>query len=244
MSKEILLNEIIIGYRNLIEERYQYNLLKEKYDLPESINEEVVQDIKDYFLTYVYPDLEKRTELNEAFSTLDNFIKHPEKLLNLVLPSLKLIFTHGKHLPKIFNAGLKAMKSFRGATKFENAIVQKAIAKNSKPPFTTVKINKLIQLLPYKELEEFMKSTESFFNIVYDKELVEKIKEIISFLISKMKKKPKTFSQKEIMGLNLALETITKGEEMLNKLTLKDQGILIDFVLQIEKDNLEKIFTK
>lgn len=244
MSKEILLNEIIIGYRNLIEERYQYNLLKEKYDLPESINEEVVQDIKDYFLTYVYPDLEKRTELNEAFSTLDNFIKHPEKLLNLVLPSLKLIFTHGKHLPKIFNAGLKAMKSFRGATKFENAIVQKAIAKNSKPPFTTVKINKLIQLLPYKELEEFMKSTESFFNIIYDKELVEKIKEIISFLISKMKKKPKTFSQKEIMGLNLALETITKGEEMLNKLTLKDQGILIDFVLQIEKDNLEKIFTK
>lgn len=244
MSKEILLNEIIIGYRNLIEERYQYNLLKEKYDLPESINEEVVQDIKDYFLTYVYPDLEKRTELNEAFSTLDNFIKHPEKLLNLVLPSLKLIFTHGKHLPKIFNAGLKAMKSFRAATKFENAIVQKAIAKNSKPPFTTVKINKLIQLLPYKELEEFMKSTESFFNIIYDKELVEKIKEIISFLISKMKKKPKTFSQKEIMGLNLALETITKGEEMLNKLTLKDQGILIDFVLQIEKDNLEKIFTK
>ena len=89
-----------------------------------------------------------------------------------------------------------------------------------------------------------MKSTESFFNIIYDKELVEKIKEIISFLISKMKKKPKTFSQKEIMGLNLALETITKGEEMLNKLTLKDQGILIDFVLQIEKDNLEKIFTK
>ena len=244
MSKEILLNEIIIGYRNLIEERYQYNLLKEKYDLPESINEEVVQDIKDYFLTYVYPDLEKRTELNEAFSTLDNFIKHPEKLLNLVLPSLKLIFTHGKHLPKIFNAGLKAMKSFRGATKFENAIVQKAIAKNSKPPFTTVKINKLIQLLPYKELEEFMKSTESFFNIIYDKELVDKIKEIIRFLISKMKKKPKTYSQKEIMGLNLALETITKGEEMLNKLTLKDQGILIDFVLQIEKDNLEKIFTK
>ena len=244
MSKEILLNEIIIGYRNLIEERYQYNLLKEKYDLPESINEEVVQDIKNYFLTYVYPDLEKRTELNEAFSTLDNFIKHPEKLLNLVLPSLKLIFTHGKHLPKIFNAGLKAMKSFRGATKFENAIVQKAIAKNSKPPFTTVKINKLIQLLPYKELEEFMKSTESFFNIIYDKELVDKIKEIIRFLISKMKKKPKTYSQKEIMGLNLALETITKGEEMLNKLTLKDQGILIDFVLQIEKDNLEKIFTK
>ena len=244
MEKEILLDEIIIGYRNLIENRYQYKILKEKYDFPKTINEEVVEDIKTYFLTYVYPNLEKRAELNEAFSTLDDFIKHPEKLLNLVLPSLKLIFTHGKHLPKIFNAGLKAMKSFRGATKFENAIVQKAIQENSKPPFNSKKIKNLIQLLSYQELEEFMKNTETFFNIIHDKELVEKIKEIISFLISKMKNKPKIFSKKEIAGLSLALETISKGEQMLNKLTLKDQEILIGFVLQIEKDYLQTIFSK
>lgn len=244
MAKEILLNEIILGYRNLIEDRYKYKDLKEKYDLPKTINEEVVNDIKTYFLTYVYPNLEKRAELNEAFSTLDDFIKHPEKLLNLVVESLKLLFTHGRHLPKIFNAGLKAMKSFRGATKFENAIVQKAIQENSKPPFTTIKINKLIQLLPYKELEEFMKSTETFFNIIYDEELVKKIKEIISFLISKMKNKPKVFSQKEIIGLKLALETISKGEELLNKLARKDQEILIAFVLKIEKDNLNELFSK
>lgn len=244
MSRELLSNDIIVGYRNLIEERYQYKDLKEKYDFPETINEKVMDEIKIYFLTYIYPDLEKRAELNEAFNSLDDFIKHPEKLLNLVVDSLKLIFTHGRHLPKIFNAGLKALKSFRGATKFEKTIVQKAIQENSKPPFTTLKINKLIQLLPYKELEEFMKNTETFFNIIYDKELVEKIKEIISYLILKMKQKPKIFSQKEIIGLALALETISKGEEMLNKLTQKDQEILIGFVLQIEKDCLEKIFSK
>lgn len=244
MSKELLSNDIILGYRNLIEERYQYKDLKEKYDFPETINEKVMDDIKIYFLTYIYPDLEKRAELNEAFSTLDNFIKHPEKLLNLVVDSLKLLFTHGRHLPKIFNAGLKAMKSFRGATKFEKTIVLKAVQENSKPPFTTLKINKLIQLLPHKELEEFMKNTETFFNIIYDKELVDKIKEIISFIISKMRNKPKIFSQKEIIGLTLALDTISKGEEMLNKLTQKDQEILIAFVLQIEKDCLEKIFSK
>jgi hypothetical protein len=244
MSKELLLNNIIIGYRNLIEERYQYKDLKAKYDFPKTINENVVNDIKTYFLTYIYPDLEKRTELNDAFSTLDDFIKHPEKLLNLVLDSLKLLYTHGRHLPKIFNAGLKAMKSFRGAIKFENAILKKAIQENSKPPFNTLKISALIEILPYKELEEFMKNTESFFNIIYDKELVEKIKEIISYLILKMKKKPKIFSQKEITGLSLALETISKGEEMLNKLTQKDQEILIAFVLKIEKDYLQEIFSK
>lgn len=244
MSKKKTLDKIILGYRNVIENRYQYHLLKDSYNFPETINEEIVNDIKTYFLTYVYPDLEQRKELNEAFKTLDNFIKYPEKLLNLVLDSFQLIFTHGRHLPKIFNAGLKAMKSFRGATKFENALVLKAIHKKIEPPYSIEKVNSLIQFLPLKEIEEFMKNTETFFNIIYDKELVEKIKEIIAFLISKMSKKTKIFSKKEIIGLELALETITKGEEMLNKLNQKDQEILIDFVLQIEKDQLNDIFSK
>lgn len=244
MDKKKVLNEIILGYRGLIEERYQFHILKNQYEFPNTINEVTVNNIKTYFLTYIYPDLEQRNTLNEAFSTLDGFIRKPEKLLNLVLDSFQLIFSHGRHLPKIFNAGLKAMKSFRGATKFENALVKEAIKNKIAPPYSTIKINTLIQYLPYSEIEEFMKNTETFFNIIYDKELVEKIKEIIAFLISKMKKKSKIFSKKEIEGLGLALETITKGEEMLNSLKPKDQEILIAFVLQIEKDHINKLFTK
>ena len=242
MSKKIILNEIILAYRNVIEERYQYEVLKKKHDFPKTINEEIVGEIKDYFLIYVYPNLEKRKELNEAFGALDNFIKHPEKLLNLVLDSFQLVLRQGRYLPKVFNAGLKAMKSYRGATTFENALVVIAINKNIAPPYTTSKINTLIKLLPYKEIEGFMNNTETFFNIIHDKELVAKIKEIIAYLISKMKMKPKIFSKKETLGLELALETITKGEQMLNKLTKKDQEILIDFVLIIEKDYLTEIF--
>ncbi len=244
MSREKILNEIILGYRNVIEKRYQYKILKDKYDFPKTINEDIVNDIKTYFLTYIYPDVLQRKKLDEAFITLDEFIKRPEKLLNLVLDSFQLIFSHGRHLPKIFNAGLKAMKSFRGATKFENALVQKAITKKIEPPYSISKIDILIQFLSYQEIEEFMKNTETFFNIIHDKELVEKIKEIITFLIGKMKKKSKIFSKKEISGLELALETIAKGEKMLKKLTPKDQEILIEFVLKIEKDNLKNLFPK
>ncbi len=242
MDKEEILEQIIIGYRNVIEERYQYHKLKHHYNFPETINENVINNIKNYFLTYVYPDIEQRKELNEAFSSLDDFIKHPEKLLNLVIDSMKLIFSHGRHLPKIFNAGLKAMKSFRGATKFENNLAKKAIKTKVSPPYSIDKINSLIILLPHKDIEEFMANTETFFNIIYDKILVEKIKEIIAFLIIKMKKKPNVFSKKEITGLELALITISKGEELLNQLNEEDQEILISSVLKIEKDNLDQIF--
>jgi hypothetical protein len=242
LDKEEILEQIIIGYRNVIEERYQYHKLKQHYNFPETINENVINNIKNYFLTYVYPDIEQRKELNEAFSSLDDFIKHPEKLLNLVIDSMKLIFSHGRHLPKIFNAGLKAMKSFRGATKFENNLAKKAKKTKVSPPYSIDKINSLIILLPHKDIEEFMANTETFFNIIYDKILVEKIKEIIAFLIIKMKKKPNVFSKKEITGLELALITISKGEELLNQLNEEDQEILISSVLKIEKDNLNQIF--
>jgi len=244
LDKEKILEQIIMGYRNVIEERYQYHKLKQHYNFPETIDEDVIHHIKNYFLTYVYPNIEQRKELNEAFSSLDNFIKHPEKLFNLMVDSMSLLFSHGRHLPKIFNAGLKAMKSFRGATKFENNLVKKAIKTKVNPPYNIHKINSLIRLLPYKDIEEFMANTETFFNIIYDKILVEKIKEIIEYLINKMKKKPTIFSKKEIIGLELALTTISKGEELLNQLNEEDQEILISSILKIEKDNLEMIFKK
>lgn len=242
MDKRLVLDEIIIAYRTLITERYQYSVLKEQYSFPDSISEENVTDIKNYFLTYIYPDVNQRAILNEAFATLDNFIKNPQKLLNLAFDSFQLIFSHGKHLPKIFNSGITAIKSFRGATKFEKAIVKKAIDNNIEPPYSTATIIRLIQYLSYDEIEEFMNNTENFFNIIYDKIMVKKIKEIITFMISKMENKSNTFNANEVSSLKLALETISKGEQMLNKLTPKDQEILVNFVLKIEKDKLNEIF--
>ncbi|NVJ88857.1 MAG: hypothetical protein HWD82_05400 [Flavobacteriaceae bacterium] len=243
MKENEVLKGVILGYRNLIDERYTYNNLQEKYTLPNSLNAKTINNIKNYFLTYVYPDLEQRKALDDAFNTLDNFIKNPEKLIRLVLDSFTLLFTHGKHLRKIFNAGIKAMKSFRGATKFENSLVKVALKNQHKPPFETKDINMLIKKLSYDEIEEFIENTETFFNIIYDRDLVAKIQEVIIHVINKMTKKPNIFSKKEIKGLTLALETIQKGEELLNSLNIKEQEVLVDFVVNIERDYLKNIFS-
>ena len=243
MNSEKVSQEIIIGYRKLVEERYQFDKLIKKHDLPESVTEDDINNIRNYFLTYVYPDIAQRKELDEAFKTLDGYIKKPEKLLNILLDSFKLIFSHGKHLPKIFNAGLQAMKSFRGATKFEKSLTKIAIDKGVKYPYSPTKINSLIKELAYKEVQEFIKNTEAFFNIIYDKVLVEKIKEVIAYIISKMKRKPKLFSSTEIKGLELALETIEQGEQILDTLSQEEQEILVEFVVKIERQNLEEIYS-
>ena len=244
MTREKILEDIIEGYRNTIYQRYQYQNIKDKYEIPESINEETVNLLRDYFLNYIYPEFNKRAELNESFKSLDNYIKHPKKLLRILLDASHLIFNYGRHLPKILNTGLKAMKSFRAAAGFENNLVDEAIKNKIEAPYNLSKINTLINLLPHKEIEKFIDITQSLFEILHDRILIEKIKEIIQYLILVMKTKKESYSLSQIRGLEIGLEMINKGDKLFNRLAKEDQQNLVYLITEIEKDILEFNFKK
>jgi hypothetical protein len=242
MNREKVLEEIIEGYRKTVSQRYQYEHIKETYGLPETINEETVNQLREYFLTYMYPTLDKRVELNKAFDSLDDYIKHPQKLLRILLEAAKIIFKYGRHLPKILNAGLDAMKTFRAATNFENTMVNEAIKNKIKAPYDSAKIDALLKLLSRKEIEKFIESSQTLFEILHDKNLIKKIKEVIQFLISAMQKNPKTYSQSQIKGLEVGLEMITEGDLLFNRLSEEDQHKFVKLVTAIERDTLNHIF--
>ena len=242
MAREKVLEEIIEGYRNTIYQRYQYQNIKDTYGIPESINEETVNQLRDYFLNYMYPEFDTRVDLNEAFKSLDNYIEHPQKLLRILLDAAKLIFKYGRHLPKILNSGLNAMKTFRAATAFENNLVNEAIKNKVEAPYDQLKIDALIKLLSRKEIEKFIENSESLFEILHDKILIEKIKAVIQYLIGVMKEKEESYELSQIKGLEIGLEMINEGYKLFNRLTKEDQRNLINLITEIEKDNLDRIF--
>ncbi len=242
MARDKILEEIIEGYRNTIYQRYQYQTIKDKYGIPESINEETVNQLRNYFLNYMYPEYNTREELNEAFKSLDNYIKHPKKLLRILLDAAKLIFRYGRHLPKILNSGLNAMKTFKAATNFENNLVDEAIKNKIEAPYDLSKINALIKLLSRKDIEKFIDISQSLFEILHDKILIEKIKEVIQYLIGVMRKKEASYSLSQIRGLEIGLEMINEGDKLFNRLTKEDQQNLINLITDIEKDKLDHIF--
>jgi hypothetical protein len=238
MTREKILEDIIVGYRNTIYQRYQYQDIKDEYEIPESINEETVILLRNYFLNYIYPEFNKRAELNEAFQSLDDYIKHPQKLLRILFVASKLIFSYGRHLPKILNAGLKAMKSFRAASDFENRFVDEAIKNKMEAPFDQNKINRLISLLPRKEIEKFIEVSQSLFQTLHDRTLIGKIKEVIQYLIVVMKKNEESYSLSQIRGLEIGLEMLNEGDRLFNQIAKKDQQNLVYLITEIEKDML------
>lgn len=243
MEREKVLNEIIEGYRKSISQRYQYQNINSKYEIPDSINEEMVNSIRSYFLNYVYPDSKKRDELNEAFKSLDNYTRHPEKLIRILVDSARLLFSHGRHLPKILKSGLKAMNTFKAATNFENKLVDAAIKYKIEPPYNLSKINTLIKSLSRKEILHFIDSSISLFEILHDQHLIEKIREVIQTIIDIMRKKQKSYSINEIRGLEIGLEMLNEGNSLFNQLTTEDQKIFVPFIVNIEQDTLDHIFS-
>ena len=238
MDQEVQLNEIIEGYRNVIKEKYDYENLKKRSDIPDVYTKEVSVKIKNYFLNYSYPGPKKRQELNEAFQSLDNYLKNPEKLLRIVIDSTSNVFKYGKHLPKIVNASIKALKAFRRASKLEHGLVKKASSLNVASPYSNQQINEFIKGLSIKEIEEYISSTYNLFRILCDVELMSKIKNILKHLIEKMKKRPAIYSDVEIKGLEIGQEIIVEADAIFNKLNKDEQQEIFDFILKMEKELL------
>ncbi len=242
MERKEILNGFIVGYRKMIEDRYQYNNINAKYDIPPSFDKKRVDLFREFFLEHIYPHPNTRQELNQAFDALDGYIKNPEKLLRILMDSASLIFKYGRHLPKILKAGLAALRSFRTATKFENRLVDKAIELNLEPPYSSDHINQMFQAFTPSELDEFIKNSENLFENLHDRQLVQKTKEIVIHLIDKMKKRPAVYSTAEINGLEIGKEIITKGDALFDQLPSKDQRNIIKTVIQIERDALKDIY--
>ncbi len=238
MTREKILEAITEGYRKSIHQRYQYQNIKAKYEIPESIDEETVNLLRNYWLNYIYPEFKKRRELNEAFQSLDNYIKYPKKLLRLLLHATKLIYNHGRHLPKILTTGLKAMKTYRAAERFENSFIDETIKNKIEAPYDEFKINALIKVLPRKDIENFIDISQSLFEILNDRIQVEKIKVIIQYLILAMKRKEESYSTNEIRGLEIGLEMLIEGDKLFVQLEKEDQQNLVSLITKIEKDTL------
>ncbi len=241
-NRKAVLNEVIKGYRKVIQKRYTYSNLSKTADIPESFDENRVKLFRDFFLENLYPSPEKREELNEAFESLDVYIQNPKKLTRLMMDSTSLIFKFGRHLPKLLKAGLNALKSFRKGNKFEEKLVDSAIAQELAAPYSEANINSLIKSLSPKEIEEFIVANENLFETLYDRKLVGKIKEIIQFLINKMKKRSDVYSEVEINGLEMGYEIINKGDALFESLSDKNQRLIIEFVISKERDILENLF--
>ncbi len=241
MNTDNVQEGIINGYRDFIYNRYQFEAIKGKYEIPNAINESVLIELRAYYLTHVYPEYSERKALNEAFNSLDKYIQQPQKLIAILFDASKLLFKYGRSLPKILGTGLKALKTFKSASNFENTLIKDAVKKKLEGPYDEAKIKVLLRSIPRNDIDEFIETSHSLFETLYDRAQVKKIKEIIRYIIAVMKKNAHRYSKDQIKGLEMGYALLDEGDSLLQQLPKQDQQRLIDLITEIETDMLNNL---
>lgn len=232
---------LIIAYRKSLKKRYSRENLNRFKEFT-SIDQATVDKLTSYFLELLYPELEERVKLDEAFAALASFVHSPEKMWGLLGSVGTIIFKFGKQFFSAAKAGVSALKSYVTAHKFESILYEhaKELIKQGKNIEEEIYFNRLIASIPKKEAEDFRHQIVSLFSTLSKKDLLDKILEVMDYVILKMKGKPETYTEDDINGISLGKGIIIRGKDVFTELSPEKIQLILKGIDTIEKDFYER----
>ncbi|HNC01189.1 MAG TPA: hypothetical protein PLS71_23295, partial [Leptospiraceae bacterium] len=193
MSKPTPLKEkefglLILAYRKSLIKRYSRENLK-RFKEFEGIDQSTVDKLTYYFLELLYPELEERLKLDQAFDSLASFVHNPDKMFGLLGSVGTILYKFGKQFFSATKAGISALRSYVTAHKFESILYENAkkMIQEGKDIEEDTNFNKLIASIPRKEADDFRHQIVNLFSTLSRKELLQKILEVMDYVIDKMK---------------------------------------------------------
>ena len=237
-----LSEEILETLRLTVNERYQFNNIKNMVPPDPFITKDNVDKLRNFFLNYIYPDRASRRALNNAFNNLDKHFKNPKHLLDLLGSGLSVALKLGLSFPKALRVALHTLESFKVATQFEEILYQAAKEKEIKTPVSVQDFDMLIKSLPRERVEAFIESSEELFRMLTQIDLLKKGIDIIEDLIEKMKKKPGIYDQTDIEGITTGHNVLKAGYELFKDLSEREKNVIVELVITVEGKNLDRIY--
>ncbi|HQG38138.1 MAG TPA: hypothetical protein PLK15_03335 [Chitinophagales bacterium] len=235
---------IIEKFREMVEKRYEFNGLKQRFELPEAIDETVILEIKNYFLTTIYPPAQERKELEEAFRDLADYIKQPRQMWNLFGDMARAVFKFGRHFMAAFRAGIDSLDSFLGAKKFEAGMTAIANKNGIIPPISDDDFEDTLYQLPREDIEKFIQDVKNLFGAMVNTVLLSKTLDILDHVIRTMESKPKVFPQKEVAGIKLGRRLLQKGYDLFSKYDEATKKMIVDIIYKNEMWYVDYVYKK
>jgi len=232
---------LILAYRKSLQKRYSHENLNRFQEFT-SIDQATVDKLTSYFLELLYPELEERVKLDQAFAALASFVHSPEKMWGLLGSVGTIIFKFGKQFFSAAKAGVSALKSYITAHKFESILYENAkeLIKQGKDIEEEIYFNRLIANISKKEAEDFRHQIVSLFSTLSRKDLLDKILEVMDYVILKMKGKPDTYTEDDINGISLGKGIIIRGKDVFTELSQEKIQLILKGIDTIEKDFYER----
>jgi hypothetical protein len=233
---------LINKYRAVVASRYEYKNVKKTLVLPENITPEIVETLRQYFLTSLYPEPEQRAKLDVAFAELENYVLHPGKVWDLLGNITSAIFKFGFQFPAAIKAGLISLEAYTSAKHFENTLTSAALQKELKLPVTDKQFYECLVAIPKQDLYRFISELEQLFASFTNTELLGKTISIMEDVIAKMKAKKDMYSKNEIEAIELGLDIMRKGYDLFIEYDDDMKKEILQLITDSEKKFIDSLY--
>lgn len=237
-----LSDHLIDKYRELVSYRYNYESMSERFALPPGLTPEVIESVRDFFLNSIYPDVDERHRLDEAFQTLGSFISKPSKIWRLLGSMTTAIFKFGRLFPAALKAGYKSLQSYLDAKKFEQSLLVAARHHGFTKPLSRENFDRCLATIPRAEAEDFMKTVLSLFTSLTNDSLLEKTMLIMQNVIQRMEQYPNVYTPGEIDGIRLGVSVLENGYAVMHRLPEKTKKQIVEYIEKNELWFLDEVY--
>ena len=237
-------DHIIDKFREMIEKRYNYVELTQRFEIPSSISEETIAEVKNYFLNTIYPPATERKQLEDAFSNLAEYVRSPKKIWGLFGNMAGAVFKFGRHFMQALKAGFGALDSFMGAKNFELSMAEIANKNGILPPISDEDFEDTMYQLPREEVEKFIGDVKGLFGAMVNTVLLKKTLAILDNVIETMEKKPNTYPAADVDGIKLGRGLLEKGYALFSKYDEPTKLAIVEFIFKNEMWYIDSIYKK
>ena len=234
---------LINKYRELIARRYD-DVIKNIDKTGINLGRDVAIEIKDFFLENVYPEPAQRQKLDRAFAELRNFTTQPQLIWGLLGSLPMALFQFGSQLPHAIRAGMTSLQAYTSAIGFEDAMLTAAIDKGYTEPLSDEQFFDCLRAIPHKSLDTFINEASVLFVVISDATLLSKTINIMKDVIARMKSKPHLYNNDQIEAIQMGLDLMEKGYELLEPYAEDTKQEIITFISENEKKFIAEIHGK
>lgn len=240
-GKEIELKYHIINkYRNIISERYD-EIIDNIENTGIGLSPEVAREIKKFFFENIYPDPVQRRKLDAAFEELAKFTTNPALIWGLLGSLPVAIMQFGRHLPQAIRAGLTSLQAYTSAIGFEDAMLQAAIEHGFTEPMNDEQFFECLRSIPRRSLDLFINEASTLFSVISESTLLSKTINIMTDVVNRMKCKPHLYTSAQVAAIELGLDLMIKGNELLKPYSGETRKDIITFITKNEVQFLDEI---
>ncbi|MFN8309586.1 MAG: hypothetical protein U0T73_06440 [Chitinophagales bacterium] len=241
MDENALRNRLIVMYRDSIARRYDYNNIKKDPKLPKALKKEEVHELRDFFLEHLYAAPENRARLDKAFAQLESYVSNPAKVWGILGNLAGALLQFGMHFPNALKAGMATLETHHAARRLENGLLKAAQQFGYDVNMTDEQFQKCLATLPVATLEKFIGDLSRLFMVISDTVMLDKTLQILHNVLERMKKKPDLYGTADTEAIQLGIDILLMGKNLLGKYDAETKKQLLEFIQHNELRFIESI---